>query len=393
MRRPGSAVEAGRKGVLPAASRRRHSFLSLIPGVGIWLTLLMAACGEKIPTSSVIRMESLATQVLRASAGDAAAAADRDELITLLEQARRLEEEQGQRFWWQRDPRARMVAWEDVQRATVATMNEYRARRLADRETWVLAAPQAAERLRRATAEGPATGAVRQHTQLLLEATSQLRMARRLADDSRYAEALVQLARCESSLDTLATHRDSIYARFYRVEERRIWSRMIERGLAEAAQRGEPLVLVEKLARRLWVLERGHPKMAWSVELGTRGLQRKIHAGDRATPEGVYYVSAKKAGTQTRYHKALLLDYPNAEDYARLATAQRKGLLAADLSPGNLIEIHGSGGRGRDWTDGCIALTDREMDTLFEITSVGTPVVIVGVADSPSLGGSDLAGR
>jgi len=43
-----------------------------------------------------------------------------------------------------------------------------------------------------------------------------------------------------------------------------------------------------------------------------------------------------------------------------------------------LIEIHGNGGKGIDWTEGCIALTDREMDVIFKITKIGTPVTIIG---------------
>jgi L,D-peptidoglycan transpeptidase YkuD (ErfK/YbiS/YcfS/YnhG family) len=45
---------------------------------------------------------------------------------------------------------------------------------------------------------------------------------------------------------------------------------------------------------------------------------------------------------------------------------------------GGLIEIHGNGGKGIDWTEGCIALTDSEMDSVFKIVKVGTPVTIVG---------------
>ena len=48
---------------------------------------------------------------------------------------------------------------------------------------------------------------------------------------------------------------------------------------------------------------------------------------------------------------------------------------------GGLIEIHGHGGRGTDWTNGCIALSDAEMDRLFAAVFVGTPVTIVGTAD------------
>jgi L,D-peptidoglycan transpeptidase YkuD (ErfK/YbiS/YcfS/YnhG family) len=52
--------------------------------------------------------------------------------------------------------------------------------------------------------------------------------------------------------------------------------------------------------------------------------------------------------------------------------------LPASAKIGGLIEIHGNGGKGIDWTEGCVALTDSEMDIIFKFTKVGTPVTIVG---------------
>jgi hypothetical protein len=55
-----------------------------------------------------------------------------------------------------------------------------------------------------------------------------------------------------------------------------------------------------------------------------------------------------------------------------------KGTLPSSAKIGGLIEIHGNGGKGIDWTEGCIALTDKEMDLVYKILKVGTPVTIVG---------------
>ena len=72
------------------------------------------------------------------------------------------------------------------------------------------------------------------------------------------------------------------------------------------------------------------------------------------------------------------MDYPNAEDLKNLAQMKAAGLVPANTRAGGLIEIHGEGGRGKDWTDGCVAITNDEMDWLFSRVAVGTPVVVVG---------------
>jgi murein L,D-transpeptidase YafK len=116
----------------------------------------------------------------------------------------------------------------------------------------------------------------------------------------------------------------------------------------------------------------------FEAELGSNGLERKRHAGDRATPEGRYLVAAKKASGATKYHLALLLDYPNADDRRRYQQGVANGSIGRSTGIGSLIEIHGGGGSGKDWTDGCVALTDEDMDRLYPQVVVGTPVTIVG---------------
>ncbi len=116
----------------------------------------------------------------------------------------------------------------------------------------------------------------------------------------------------------------------------------------------------------------------FAAELGGNGLERKLHTGDRATPEGRYKVTVKKAGGATKYYLALLIDYPNAADLRRYRAAEAGGDVRRGTGAGSLIEIHGHGGSGRDWTDGCVALTNEDMDRLYPKVRVGTPVTIVG---------------
>jgi len=97
-----------------------------------------------------------------------------------------------------------------------------------------------------------------------------------------------------------------------------------------------------------------------------------------ATPEGKYKIVKKKNSKDTKYHKALLIDFPNENDKARFKKAKEQGIIPRNANIGGLIEIHGHGGKGADWTEGCVALENEDMDKLFSLCSVGTPLVIVG---------------
>ena len=111
------------------------------------------------------------------------------------------------------------------------------------------------------------------------------------------------------------------------------------------------------------------------VALGTGGLAPKDRQGDGRTPEGHYVIDARIPASH--YHKALHVSYPNAQDRLR---ATRLG-----VAPGGDIMIHGlPNGRGAigsahrlyDWTLGCIAVTDNEIDEIWTLVPTGTPVEI-----------------
>lgn len=145
---------------------------------------------------------------------------------------------------------------------------------------------------------------------------------------------------------------------------------------AVARVRGSAIV-VDKPARRLLVYDRGKLRRQYDVALGVHPDGHKAREGDRRTPEGVYRVLAKKDRGQTRFHRALLIDYPNASDRALFVKAKAEGKISKSARIGGLIEIHG-GGTGVDWTDGCVALENNDMDDLFRRVRVGTPIVILG---------------
>lgn len=134
-------------------------------------------------------------------------------------------------------------------------------------------------------------------------------------------------------------------------------------------------IVIVKSQRTMTLLRDGKPLKTYKVALGTEPVGPKERIGDHKTPEGDYVVDAKKE--QSQFHKALHVSYPNAKDREQ---ARRLG-----VSPGGDIEIHGLGAkwawvgsahRKVDWTDGCIAVTNEEIDEIFPLVSIGTRVEI-----------------
>jgi lipoprotein-anchoring transpeptidase ErfK/SrfK len=156
------------------------------------------------------------------------------------------------------------------------------------------------------------------------------------------------------------------------------WQRWKHETIEWSRREGRPAIVVVKDAHLMTVYARGEPVQTYTVELGFNWIADKRQEGDGATPEGRYHVVKRMDNLSSDYYRALLIDFPNAEDRAQFTRARRSGELPASARVGGLIEIHGSGGRGNDWTNGCVAVTNREMDDLFRRVGVGTPVTIVG---------------
>ncbi|HET6558812.1 MAG TPA: L,D-transpeptidase [Prolixibacteraceae bacterium] len=155
------------------------------------------------------------------------------------------------------------------------------------------------------------------------------------------------------------------------------WTRLANDAIA-ASRGGNKVILVDKVAHILYVYQSGKVIRSYEAEFGPNWMAHKERNGDKATPEGNYHITKKKERGATIYHKALLLDYPNAEDRARFQAKKKKGLISRNAGIGSLIEIHGNGGKGFNWTSGCVGLKDRDMDDLYRLVGSGTRVTIVG---------------
>lgn len=135
------------------------------------------------------------------------------------------------------------------------------------------------------------------------------------------------------------------------------------------------LIVVQKGKRKLLVYRDCRLVKTFPVDLGDNPKGPKLYQGDMRTPEGLYRVIEKKDRGHTKYHLALLLDYPNERDRRRYEAALKAGQVPNGNGIGSLIEIHGEG-RGEDWTQGCIALYNHHMGELFKNVPLGTPVWI-----------------
>ncbi len=192
----------------------------------------------------------------------------------------------------------------------------------------------------------------------------------------QYPEADKKLNQAEAILKSANNKALRIISDYF--ENHKQWKHWMEQTIAESREKKITAVLVDKYAGKCYVYKNGKKTDEFDAELGKRWVGDKRHKGDNTTPEGRYRIIKKKEGRSTKYYKALLIDYPNDEDKKRFHSAVANGTLPRNSKIGGLIEIHGHGGKGTDWTEGCVALTDSDMDKIYRLVSIGTPVTIIG---------------
>jgi hypothetical protein len=302
--------------------------------------------------------------------------------------------------------RAALLAW-SRQENRALPLRDYRAvaRALAQAESLALEAERVGEELRgeaRAAAEQAVRDAqsVEAHAEDLVAATA-LPAAER-THLQREAEVLLREGDVEAARERAQRSRGELRealgpalqaAERYTSEEHvAVWRRWIEETRAWSRQTGEPAVLVLKEKNVLVLLSKGAVVRTYGAEIGANALGAKERQGDQATPEGRYRIVAKKDHGRSQYYRALLLDYPNAADRERFAAAKRRGGIPREAQIGGQIEIHGEGGRGQNWTDGCVALSNHDIDDLYPQIGIGTRVTIVG-GDGRDGAFSDLLAR
>ena len=151
----------------------------------------------------------------------------------------------------------------------------------------------------------------------------------------------------------------------------------------------KPRIVIRKADRELDLFLEGQLIKSYSIALGSSPKGQKEREGDGRTPEGEFRVFAKNP--KSSYHLSLAISYPDAPAAERgldcriidqhqheriTGDLRERGWIPQDTPLGGRIYIHG-GGTQKDWTDGCIALKNEDMEELFEAATVGTKVVIL----------------
>ena len=204
-----------------------------------------------------------------------------------------------------------------------------------------------------------------------------LDMARKLMATGEYDEARVSMLKARNFLKQVGAALEE-----HQQDESRqisIWRRWVSETLELSRAANSYAVIVDKVAHKTYLVKGGRLLRTYDSELGYNSSRQKLFSGDAATPEGKYRVV--KENNRSKFYRALLLDYPNDYDRKRFADNKRKGVISKRARIGGWIEIHGDGGKNHDWTEGCVALTNSDMDHIMKFVSVGTPVTIVRKSD------------
>ncbi len=223
-----------------------------------------------------------------------------------------------------------------------------------------------------------------------------LKQARSFLEQKDYARS-IQIAEQASQalqLQTTALRRElGRYA-----DDRQVghWQTMVKQTVDWSRTHQSTAIVVSKADRELIVYKGGRKVLSYPVRLGFNGIREKRFQGDGATPEGRYRVTEARGAGQTQFYRALVLDYPNAEDRRRFRLAKQSGKIASAKEIGGQIEIHGVENELMAQTLGCVMLANPHMAELFARVSSGTPVTIVGALtgrNSIALALAELADR
>lgn len=148
--------------------------------------------------------------------------------------------------------------------------------------------------------------------------------------------------------------------------------------VTDAPQRKADHILVDKTHRKLYLWSDGEVIRTYKISLGFSPEGHKQQEGDGRTPEGKYFITHKNS--QSKFHLSLGISYPNKQD--------KKKAKELGLSPGGDIMIHGLPSDPNkkllisavhlvwDWTQGCIAVTDKEIEEIYSVVDVGTQIEV-----------------
>ncbi len=212
----------------------------------------------------------------------------------------------------------------------------------------------------------------------LIRAEVLLREADMLADSDQWYDANDRVSTALTLTRAAEGEQEERIGRYYDADLMRQWDRWVEQAIDASNRSNSTAVVIVKHQAVCLLFDSGRFVRSFPADLGKNSVFDKNYRGDEATPEGRYHIVKKKGSGQSKYYKALLINYPNEDDIRMYRRMRAAGSLLPRTMLGGSIEIHGGGGRGQNWTEGCVALDNSDMDDIFKRVDVGTSVTIVG---------------
>jgi len=164
------------------------------------------------------------------------------------------------------------------------------------------------------------------------------------------------------------------------VSFRTIETRIVKKRIFSTGPTGTVYLIVDKSDYELQVYDEEGWYATYPVVFGNKDLSDKLVEGDRKTPEGSFKIISKRP--HEKWHKMLMLDYPTKESLDKFNQRKAQGLIPKGAKPGGGIAIHGTWPNDNivvddftNWTNGCIALKNDDLDELEVFLPIGTKVV------------------
>jgi murein L,D-transpeptidase YafK len=162
---------------------------------------------------------------------------------------------------------------------------------------------------------------------------------------------------------------------------RNIHSRLVSKRMFGIQPTGIVYMIVDKSDYELQVYDDEGWYATYPVVFGSKSLGDKMMAGDRKTPEGTFKILSEKP--HSKWHKMLLLDYPNKESWEKFNTRKAQGLIPKSASIGGGIAVHGTWPHDNivvddytNWTQGCVSMRNDDLDEICEYVQPGMKVII-----------------
>jgi murein L,D-transpeptidase YafK len=159
-------------------------------------------------------------------------------------------------------------------------------------------------------------------------------------------------------------------------------SRSVHKSFFNRKLDGEIYIVVVKATYELKVYDKDGWYATYPAVFGNKSLDDKMMEGDRKTPEGEYHIASKRP--HEKWDKMMVIDFPTRVDFQKFNERKSKGLIPKSARIGGGIAIHGTWAHDdlavdlyQNWTNGCVALKNEDIDELYEMAPVGTKVTIV----------------